>query len=95
MINFSKITGFDWNKGNIDKNFQKHNITDQESESVFFDPHKKILKDTHHSKSEKRFILIGKSKQNRKIFIAFTIRKNKIRIISARLLNKKEYYLYE
>ncbi len=95
MIDFSKIIGFDWDRGNIDKNFQKHSIADQESESAFFDSYKKILKDTIHSKSEKRFILIGKSKQNRKIFVAFTVRKNKIRIISARLLNKKEYYLYE
>jgi len=90
-----RITGFQWDKGNIDKNLLKHGISDQECEEVFFDFNKKILKDVLHSGKEKRYILIGKTKKERLLFIAFTIRDNKIRAISARDLNKKEKRLYE
>jgi len=86
---------FDWDQGNINKNSAKHDVTDEESEEVFFDKHKTILKDPLHSGKEERYIIIGQTKAERLLFVAFTFRKNKVRIISARDLNKKEYYLYE
>ncbi len=90
MFSFKNIVGFEWDKGNKTKNFEKHKVNETECEEVFFDSEKKILKDTFHSKDEERFILIGKTKNNRYLFLVFTIRKNKIRVISARDLNKKE-----
>ena len=90
-----KITKFDWDKGNINKNWEKHKVKDQECEEVFFDIKKKLFKDTVHSVKEKRYILLGQTKLKRLLFIVFAIRKNKIRIISARDINKKEKYLYE
>jgi len=86
---------FEWDKGNEGKNFLKHKVTGEECEEVFFDANKKILKDVLHSNNENRFIIIGQSKIKRLLFVAFTFRKNKIRIISARDLNKKERKLYE
>lgn len=91
----NRITGFQWDKGNIDKNLLKHGISDQECEEVFFDHNKRILKDILHSGKEDRYILLGQTKLGRLLFIVFTIRNNKIRIISARNLNKKEKHLYE
>lgn len=90
-----EISGFEWDKGNKGKNLIKHKIIDEECEEVFFDQNKKILTDIIHSGTEERHILIGKTKKQRLIFLVFTIRKNKIRIISARDLNNKEYKLYE
>jgi len=95
MVKSTGIIEFDWNKGNKDKNLENHRVSDEECEEVFFDPHKKIIKDILHSANEKRHILIGKTKLKRLLFLVFTIRKNKVRIISARDLNKKEKYLYE
>ena len=92
---FEKITGFEWDKWNRRKNLLKHKVTDEECEEVFFDQNKKILKDTLHSGKEERRILIGQTKKQRLMFLVFTIRKNLIRIISARDLNRKEYKLYE
>ena len=86
---------FQWDKGNKEKNYRKHKVTDQECEEVFFDQNKKILKDILHTDIEKRYILLGRTKENRILFIVFTIRTGKIRIISARDLNKKERKLYE
>lgn len=86
---------FGWDKGNKDKNFKKHSVSNQECEEVFFDQQKKMLKDVIHSVKEDRYLLIGKTKKTRLLFIVFTLRDNTVRIISARDLNKKEYYLYE
>lgn len=85
---------FEWDKGNRDKNFIKHGATDGECEEVFFDTNKKILKDIHHSNKESRYILIGQTKLQRSLFVVFALRKNNIRVISARDLNKKEIKLY-
>jgi len=86
---------FTWDKGNIDKNWLKHKVKNSECEEVFFDENKIILKDVFHSEKEGRFIILGKTKKNRLLFVVFTKRSNKIRIISARDVNKKERRLYE
>ena len=88
------VSKFEWDEGNIGKN-KKHKVNDREIEESFFDNHKVIYKDTLHSNKEKRYILLGKTKGKRLLFIVFTQRKDKIRVISARDINKKEVYLYE
>lgn len=85
---------FEWDKGNIGKN-KKHNVADKEAEEVFFDEKKVIYKDIFHSQKEERFIILGKTKKERLLYTVFTIRGKKIRIISARDINKKEVRLYE
>lgn len=85
---------FEWDKGNKGKNL-KHGVTDEECEEVFFDPQKKLLKDILHARTESRYILIGTTKQQRLLFIVFTLRNDKVRIVSARDLNQRERRLYE
>ncbi|MFH0755176.1 MAG: BrnT family toxin [bacterium] len=92
---FSKIIQFQWDNGNTDKNFKKHKITDTECEELFFDDKKLILKDVLHSDKELRFILLGQTKIKKLLFVVFTIRNNKIRIISCRNVNKNERKIYE
>ena len=36
MIGFHKLTGFQWDNGNVEKNWLKHGVTNAESEQVFF-----------------------------------------------------------
>lgn len=86
MKSRKEVLEFDWDKGNIGKNL-KHKVKDQECEEVFFDKNKVIV--------EERFILLGRTKKNRLLYLVFTVRNKKIRIISARDINKKEVYLYE
>ena len=95
MIDLSKITGFEWDKGNIDKNYQKHSITPNEAEQVFTDEGAQVEKDIKHQEKEERYIAIGKDAQNKILFVVFTLRKHKIRVISARVANQKERRLYE
>lgn len=85
---------FEWDKGNIDKNL-KHKVKDKEAEEPFFDQDHKTFKDELHSKGEERLRIIGKTKKGRLLFIVFTMRGKKIRIISARDISQKEVYLYE
>lgn len=94
MILDAGMVEFEWDRGNAGKN-RKHGIEDPECEEVFFDPDKVILKDTLHSNNEERFILLGQTKKERLLFVAFTKRKGGIRVISARDINKKERGLYE
>ncbi len=85
---------FEWDRGNAGKN-KKHGIEDTESEESFFDENKVLLRDVLHSGGEERFILLGKTKGGDLLFVVFTQRNEKIRIISARRANKKEVPLYE
>lgn len=84
---------FQWDSGNQDKNWLKHKVTNQECEEVFFDGTKKIIRDIFHSNREERYIILGHTKQQRTLFIVFTIRRGKIRLVSARDLNHKEHKL--
>lgn len=96
MIFDRKRIGFEWDQGNLDKNKQKHKVTAQEAEEVFFDNNKQEYPDPTHSQKELRKIIVGETKQGRLLFIVYTKREKKIRIISARDLNKKkERSLYE
>lgn len=96
MFDFSTYQEFEWDEWNIKKNQQKHQVTVTECEQIFSDPQKRIFNDKNHStKKEKRFILIGSTDTSRVLYIAFTIRSNRIRVISARDLNRNEKYLYE
>ncbi|MFV1917421.1 MAG: CopG family antitoxin [Patescibacteria group bacterium] len=70
----------------------------KDSLEAFLDEDKVILKDVLHSKDEERFILLGKTSKGRLLYVVFTMRgenKEKVRIISARDINKKEVSLYE
>ncbi len=89
-----KVLEFEWDKGNIEKNL-KHSVAEKEAEEAFLDEGKVIYKDKLHSEKEERFILLGKTKKIRLLYLVFTKRKNKIRIISARDINKKEVEIYE
>ena len=85
---------FEWDEGNIGKN-KKHDVEDKEAEEAFFDEGKVIYKDHLHSQVEERFIILGKTRKDRLLYVVLTKRANKIRIISARDINKKERYIYE
>jgi len=90
---FKDPLGFEWDSGNQEKNLVKHQVTNAECEEVFFDPHKRVLKEVLHPgelDGEKRYILIGKTREERALYLVFTFRKNKVRVISARDLNRKE-----
>lgn len=92
---FTEPLHFEWDRGNRDKNWRAHRVTPEECEEAFYDPQKRVLHDVLHSGHEERYLLIGATKQRRLLFIVFTVRDRKLRVISARDLNRKERSLYE
>jgi uncharacterized DUF497 family protein len=87
---------FQWDYGNIDKNFKKHEVTIQEAEELFASEPFVTVEDRRHSTgAEKRFQGLGQTKTSRKLFVAFTIRDKKIRVISIRDMKRKERLAYE
>ena len=94
MMRFIKLIEFLWDNGNIDKNLKKHKVNNKECEEIFSDKNKKIYRDRFHSKKEARYILLGKTKKKRLLYTVFTIRNQKVRIISARDINRRERKFY-
>jgi len=92
---FKNIEGFEWDKWNKEKSWLKHNIIYKEAEEVFDDIYSSISDDIKHSQIEKRYQILGLTKINNKLCVIFTIRNFKIRIVSARVMNKKERIKYE
>lgn len=95
MIILPKPLEFDWDRGNIHKSYEKHGIAPNEAEQVFSEEYVAISEDVVHSKSEPRFIAIGQTFEEKTLFIIYTVRGEKIRIVSARPASKKERRLYE
>ena len=95
MINIiENCEGFNWDKGNLEKNWLSHKVTKIECEQVFFNLPIIVADDEEHSQDEKRWYLLGRTDLDRKLFVVFTIRNNQIRIISARDMNKTEREIY-
>ena len=88
-LDYFKLEGFDWNDGNMN-HIYKHGVIDKVCEEVFSNKPLIINEDEEHSRIEKRYRVYGKSLSDRFLNIIFTVRKNKIRIISVRDMNKKE-----
>ena len=97
MIDLGKIVGFEWDNGNSGKSADKHDVSQAEAESIFFNDPLIVAEDTKHSESEQRLNALGKTSQNRLLHITFTLRQNgtMIRVISARDMNRKERKTYE
>ncbi len=90
----SRLEGFDWDKGNIDKNWKRHKVSFIECEEVFFNEPLIAQEDDMHSTSENRYYALGRTHDERYLFVVFTIRANKVRVISARDMNKRERRIY-
>lgn len=90
MFDVHSIDGFDWDEGYLDKNWIKHQVSNSGREEVFFNFPLLLADDKQHSQEEQRYYVLGQTNANRRLFIAFAVRENKIRVISARDMSQKE-----
>ena len=88
-------TGFDWDDGNLEKNWELHRVAFWEAEEIFFNEPLVVRADGEHSKQEARYLALGKSDSGRLVFVAFTVRRSLIRVISARDMTSREVRVYE
>ncbi|HUO06117.1 MAG TPA: BrnT family toxin [Candidatus Binataceae bacterium] len=89
--------GFDWDGANRAK-CQKHGVTIAAIEAMFQKPIA-VFPNPRHSRTEERFIAIGKDEDSHAVLAVFTMRtrdlRTLIRLISARYMHKKEVEHYE
>ena len=97
MVNWAQVTGFDWDEGNYRKNSEKHGVSQSEAEAIFFNAPLLVLEDAKHSQTEARYHALGETDDARLLHITFTLRQGGtlIRVISARVMHRKERAIYE
>lgn len=93
-ITFAGVHGFEWDRGNEDKNKIKHRVLKWECEQIFFNEPLIVLDDGSHSQRERRYAAFGKTDVERPLVIVFTLREGLIRVISARDMNREERAFY-
>ena len=87
---------FEWDQWNVQKNESKHGVSALEAESAFFDEQYRLFADEVHSTAgERRYILYGRSIENRVLMVGFTVRRHRVRVITARPASRKERQIYE
>src|SRR5512142_1543500 len=69
----AQCTGFDWDEGNLDKNWEKHGIAFWECEEIFLNRPLVVRSDDEHSRTERRYYALGQTEAGRLVFVAFTI----------------------
>jgi len=97
MIDFGRISGFQWDGGNARKSDERHGVSQAESEQVFLNDPLLVVEDTRHSRVEPRFHALGIANGGRLLHVTFTLRDDdtRIRVISARDMHRKERARYE
>ena len=86
---------FEWDTDKAIANLKRHKVSFQEASTVFGDTVSITIVDPDHSVNEQRYIIIGSSYMERILMVSHTDRGERIRIISARELTRKERKAYE
>jgi uncharacterized DUF497 family protein len=87
---------FEWDERKARSNEEKHGISFDEAETVFYDPNARLLYDADHSSEEDRYILLGMSETQMLLVVCHVYQDDEetIRIFSARRATKREQQQY-
>ena len=86
---------FEWDAGNSTKSFQKHGVSCRESEEVFLERRFIPLGEQYQPQPpEPRYGVLGETHEGELLFVVFTLRNQRIRVISARPMNERERKFY-
>lgn len=89
------VLRFEWDPRKAAGNLAKHGVSFEEAATVFGDLLGRIVDDPRHSTGEQRYVLLGRSEEQRLLAVMFTERKEAIRLISARRATRHERREYE
>ncbi len=92
---FLNWEGFDWDEGNLVKNWEKRGVSASECEQVFFNNPLIAGLDEKHLDQEPRYNALGITDAGRKLFLAFTVKTTLVRIISARDMSRRERKVFD
>ena len=86
---------FEWDPVKATTNIADHGVTFDEASTVFGDPLALLMFDPDHSEDEERYVVLGRSTQQRLLVVAFAERWPRTRLISARRASPRERRRYE
>ncbi len=89
------LEGFEWDAGNTDKNWLRHAVHQAEAEQALLNTPLLLAADITQSQAEARFIALGQTDTGRGLAVVFTVRGNRIRVISARTMSRAERRVYD
>jgi uncharacterized protein len=81
---------FEWHKAKAEANFRRHGVSFDLAKTVFNDPFAIERVDDREDFGEERFVIIGAAEGRVLLFVAYTEREERIRIISARRATQYE-----
>ena len=91
---FPDIDAFEWDDGNSDKNWARHEVSQAEAEQVFLNRPLIVAADPAHSRREARQFALGRTDGGRFLMVVFTLRRPFLRVISARPMSRRERKVY-
>lgn len=91
----AQCRGFQWDEGNTEKNWVQHQVSQGEAEQVFFNRPLVVVEGEQRTERTRRYYALGHTDARRLLFIVFTIRADRIRVISARPMSRREPRVYE
>ncbi len=81
---------FEWDKVKAEANLRRHGVSFELAMTVFTDAFAVERLDDREDYGEPRFVIIGRAKGDVVLFVAYTEREDRIRIISARRATQLE-----
>jgi uncharacterized DUF497 family protein len=81
---------FEWHNAKAEANFRRHGVSFGLAKTVFKHPFAIERLDDREEHGEERFVMIGMAEGKVLLFVAFTEREERIRIISARRATQYE-----
>jgi uncharacterized DUF497 family protein len=82
--------GFEWHDAKAEANWCNHGITFELATTVFRDPSAVERIDDREDYAEDRYVIIGMAEGNILLYVAYTERGDRIRLISARRATQYE-----
>ena len=84
------VEGFEWDAGNSDKNWKRHQVTQAECEQIFANLPLMLTTTTNLGELESRYFALGRTDAARELAVVFTVRGKRVRVISARPMSRRE-----
>lgn len=91
----TELLEFEWDAGNSAKSWKKHSVRPTECEELFGERRLLVSEDLAHSAREPRHFALGQTRAGRQLLVEFTIRGQRLRVVSARDMSRKERSVYE
>jgi uncharacterized protein len=93
LVHMRRVVGFEWNERKARANQRKHKVDFADAATVFED--NRAVTVAEDDPEEERYVTLGMDALGRILVVVYTLRGERIRIISARRTTRREREEYE